>query len=259
MRNGERGKFHHPNEAASHDPAVLRAALLRESIERRRAECRANMQTEVVKLALDLLVREPDIEGFFGGLTQDDGRGEREQHLRGVAARRQSTSGASCGWPTSRIGCLRRQGARVPCDERRCAGRSFPCESDGARTCSSTRRAGIRRSSTRLTIARLPESDSRVRPSRWSGAACRDAARLGERMLGWMTVCSHAGPGTARVSGGVSCSIEAIARQAALALHHSRLVEQQPRRGAAQGASSRSATASRATFTTTSRRGSRRS
>ena len=28
------------------------------------------MQTEVVKLALDLLVREPDIEGFFGGLAK---------------------------------------------------------------------------------------------------------------------------------------------------------------------------------------------
>src|SRR5262245_19407438 len=29
------------------------------------------MQTEVVKLALDLLVREPDVEGFFGALTKE--------------------------------------------------------------------------------------------------------------------------------------------------------------------------------------------
>ena len=57
-------------KSASHDPEVLRAALIRESIERRRAECSATMQTEVVKLALDLLVREPDIEGFFGGLAK---------------------------------------------------------------------------------------------------------------------------------------------------------------------------------------------
>ena len=28
------------------------------------------MQTEVVRLALDLLVREPDIEGFFGALSK---------------------------------------------------------------------------------------------------------------------------------------------------------------------------------------------
>src|SRR5688500_9369242 len=62
--------YHPPKELASHDPEVLRAALRRESIERRRAECSAGMQTEVVKLALDLLVREPDIEGFFGGLAK---------------------------------------------------------------------------------------------------------------------------------------------------------------------------------------------
>ena len=49
---------------------MLRAALIRESGERRRAECSANMQTEVVKHALDLLVREPDIEGFFGALSK---------------------------------------------------------------------------------------------------------------------------------------------------------------------------------------------
>jgi hypothetical protein len=66
----ERGKTPHPKEAASSDPEVLRAALIRESQERRRAECRANVQTEVVKLALDLLVREPDVEGFFGALCK---------------------------------------------------------------------------------------------------------------------------------------------------------------------------------------------
>ena len=59
---------------AERDPQVLRAALTRETGERRRAECLAKMQTDVVKLALDLLVREPDIEGFFGALDEDDGR-----------------------------------------------------------------------------------------------------------------------------------------------------------------------------------------
>jgi signal transduction histidine kinase len=55
-----------PDEAASNDPDVLRTALVREHSERRRAECIAKMQTDVVQLALDLLVREPDLEGFFG-------------------------------------------------------------------------------------------------------------------------------------------------------------------------------------------------
>ena len=57
---------HQPEEAASDDPVVLRTALIREAEERHRAECSAKMQTEVVQLALDLLVREPDIQGFFG-------------------------------------------------------------------------------------------------------------------------------------------------------------------------------------------------
>src|SRR5215207_4708761 len=66
----ERGKCHPPLELTSQDPEVLRAAVLKEHELRRRAECSATMQMEVVKLALDLLVREPDIEGFFGALTK---------------------------------------------------------------------------------------------------------------------------------------------------------------------------------------------
>src|SRR3954466_14541072 len=59
-----------PAELTSADPEVLRAALAREYDERVRAECLATMQAEVVQLALALLVREPDLEGFFGGLTK---------------------------------------------------------------------------------------------------------------------------------------------------------------------------------------------
>jgi signal transduction histidine kinase len=59
-----------PEEATSSDPDVLRAALVREAAERRRAECMVKIQTGAVQLALDLLVREPDIEGFFGVFTK---------------------------------------------------------------------------------------------------------------------------------------------------------------------------------------------
>ena len=72
-----------PAEVASNDPEVLRAALVREHTERRRAECLANMQAEVVQLAVDLLVREPDVEGFFGGLTRTMVE-ESESHACGV-------------------------------------------------------------------------------------------------------------------------------------------------------------------------------
>lgn len=37
---------------------------------RKRAECMAHMQTFTVKLALDLLVREPDLDGFFRGFIR---------------------------------------------------------------------------------------------------------------------------------------------------------------------------------------------
>ena len=59
-----------PAELTSDDPAALRAALTREHEAHRRAQCIASMQAEVVQLALDLLVREPNLEGFFAGLTK---------------------------------------------------------------------------------------------------------------------------------------------------------------------------------------------
>ena len=60
-----------PPELSSADAEVLRAGLLREHEERQRAECLAAMQAGVVQLALDLLVSEPDIESFFGALTKN--------------------------------------------------------------------------------------------------------------------------------------------------------------------------------------------
>ena len=78
-----RGDRAMPVEIASNDLEVVRAALTRESSERRRAECRADMQNEIVNLALDLLVREPDIEGFFGALAKAMVE-ESESHTCGV-------------------------------------------------------------------------------------------------------------------------------------------------------------------------------
>src|SRR5439155_20264049 len=61
----------------------LRAALIREATERRRSECLAGMQREIVQLALDLLVQQPDVEGFFGALTKTMGE-ESESFSCGV-------------------------------------------------------------------------------------------------------------------------------------------------------------------------------
>jgi signal transduction histidine kinase len=59
-----------PIEFLSPDPDVLRSALAREASERRRLECLVEIQTGAVQLALDLLVREPDVAGFFGQFTK---------------------------------------------------------------------------------------------------------------------------------------------------------------------------------------------
>src|SRR5687768_10230950 len=37
---------------------------------RKRAECMAHVQTQTVQLALELLVREPDLDGFFRGFIK---------------------------------------------------------------------------------------------------------------------------------------------------------------------------------------------
>ncbi len=56
--------------------------------DRRRAECMARIQTDAVQLALDLLVREPDIAGFFRVFIKSLVEESREPRLRRLAARR---------------------------------------------------------------------------------------------------------------------------------------------------------------------------
>ena len=67
------------------EPAVaeLRDQLQREVRERKRADCMARIQSDTVALALDLLVREPDIEGFFRAFIKTLVE-ESESHACGV-------------------------------------------------------------------------------------------------------------------------------------------------------------------------------
>lgn len=65
------------------DVPALRAALVTERNERRRAECMATIQSQAVQLTLDLLVREPDMDGFFGMFTKTLAE-ECESHACGV-------------------------------------------------------------------------------------------------------------------------------------------------------------------------------
>src|SRR5678815_3550265 len=67
----------------SGDVVALRTALTHEATERRRAECLANIQTEITKYSLDLLVREPNLDGFFRALLKTLAE-EAESEVAGV-------------------------------------------------------------------------------------------------------------------------------------------------------------------------------
>ena len=67
----------------SGDAAELRSALASEARERRRAECLANIQTEITKYTLDLLVRVPDLDAFFRALLKTLAE-EAESEVAGV-------------------------------------------------------------------------------------------------------------------------------------------------------------------------------
>jgi signal transduction histidine kinase len=70
-------------EQSAPSPVPLREALDRETAERRRFECLAKIQSDAVQLALDLLVSEPDIAGFFRAFTKTMVE-ECESHACGV-------------------------------------------------------------------------------------------------------------------------------------------------------------------------------
>ena len=211
---GDHWMHHQPEEAASDDPVVLRTALIREAEERHRAECSAKMQTEVVQLALDLLVREPDIQGFFGVFAKTLVE-ETESHGCGV-------------W-------------LIDDDQQRCdlwmaymSERLYTPTSAGWNTLALPRESmadhlfGYTQGWNQSVVyagddSRLPEP---VRDfNRGEGVQVLVIAPLvlGARTLGWLALSTYQIPGCDgqwRVE-----LLEAIARQAALALHQSRLAE----------------------------------
>jgi signal transduction histidine kinase len=218
----ERGKTHVPKEAASHDPEILRAALIRESRERRMAECRANMQMEVVKLAVDLLVREPDIEGFFGGLSKTMVE-ESDSHTCAVWLLDEDAERCHL-WMAYVKDRLFMPPKCAGADDAGAPGRKpFPCEVMAAHlfghTQGWTQTIEYQGDDTRLPA---PVRDF-SRQMEWDTVVATPLL-LGTRVLGWMTVSSTVvlEPESRwwRI-----VLIEAIARQAALALHHNRLVD----------------------------------
>jgi signal transduction histidine kinase len=214
-------RFQPPAELQSHDPAVLRAALMRESIERRRAECSADVQTEVVKLALDLLVREPDTEGFFGGLARTMVE-ESESHTCAIWLLDESTRRCELWlayvedrlFTTSKVVMHHgEEGSAKLAFLQTMASHLVQYEPGWSQTVEYP-----------VDDERLPEVIREFGRQKGWNSTVATPLRLGARTLGWMTVCSL-NKSDAESHWGRVVLIEAIARQAALALHHSRLVE----------------------------------
>ena len=219
------GRFVPPVEASSNDPNVLRAALLREAGERRRAECAATMQMEVVKLALDLLVREPDIEGFFGALAKAMVE-ESESHTCAVWLIDESAARCDLwlAYVKDRLFTPPKGMVTTPCDGRDGTKQSFPCES------MATHLFGYKPgwSETVEYYGDDPRFPALIREfgcSQGWHTVVATPLMVGGRTLGWMTVCSMRGSEASESQWWRVVLIEAVARQAALALHQSRLIE----------------------------------
>ena len=204
-----------PPELSSNDPEVLRAALVREHDARRRGDCLAAMQAEVIQLACDLLVREPDIDGFFGGLTkamvEDTGS-------EGCAVWLLDEEPQRCDLWMAYVGdrlYTRRRGELDGLFAYESFARHLMAFGDGW-----TR-----------TIAyveddpRLPADVRELHRAKGVKGMIVTPLVLGTTTLGWMKLSGRTLPDCADAQWWRIVLIEAIARQAALALHHHRVVE----------------------------------
>ena len=220
MDDGNCGNWQRPDASDSTDPEVLRAALLREAGERRRAECRADMQTQIATLAHTLLVREPDIDGFFGALTKEMVE-ESESHTCGVwliddtgsrcdlwmiYAKDRLYMPAKDGWdgggdPAKRPACDSL--SQHLFDYRPGWNATVEYVSDDPRLPAAFRAFAQRMNSATVVATPLV---------------------VGSRNLGWMTISSPGAPQPEHQWWRVEL-IEAMARHAALALHHRSVVE----------------------------------
>ena len=213
-----------PAEVASSDPDVLRAALVREATARGRAECVARMQADVVRIALDLLVREPDTVGFFGALTKTMVE-EGESVACGVWLI--DEGGERCdlwmAYVKDRLYSPQMPDWSADPSESPCEG-TYPCTSMANHLF--TYAPGWSQTiEYEPCDARLPESLQDFSRNMGCGSTIATPLVLGGRVLGWMTLSN----GSLQECDGQWWRVElleAIARQAALALHHSHVVAQ---------------------------------
>jgi signal transduction histidine kinase len=205
-----------PPELASNDVDVLRAALAREHEERRRAECLATMQADVVQLALGLLVSEPDIEGFFAGLTRNMVE-ESESHGCGVWLL--DESGERCHLWMTYMGDRHFVRGRDDLDAL-----PFPHESMASHLLEY--RAGWEKTiEYSHADERLPHDIRQFHVRKNVYASVVAPLNIGGKTLGWIKLSACGVPDCEGAQWWRVVLTQAIAHQAALALHYSRFME----------------------------------
>jgi signal transduction histidine kinase len=176
------------------------------------------MQAEVVQLALEQLVLQPNIEGFFGALTKTMVE-EGESHACGVWLINENRDRCYLwmGFVKDRLWVAPNRESNA------CPEGTFPAGKMGEHLIAYA--AGWTRTTEyEIEDARLPEELRTFTKDKQLDGALVTPLVLGDETLGWMTLWSPltAQPETRwwRV-----VLLEAIARQAALALHHTRVVD----------------------------------
>jgi signal transduction histidine kinase len=193
----------------------LSEALARETDDRRRAECLASIQSDAVQLALDLLVREPDITGFFRAF---------------IKALVEESESYACG-----VWLLDADGSRCDLWMAYLQGRFFMKDSadwDALMLPRDSLEAHLVEQTQGWTeTIEYSGNDSRLPApvqefNRTIGVESIVVAplMLPTRNLGWVALST--GPANECERGWRRALLEAMARQATLALHQSRMAEQ---------------------------------
>jgi signal transduction histidine kinase len=194
---------------------ALSEALAQETDDRRRAECMAHIQSDAVQLALDLLVREPDITGFFRSFIKTLVE-EAESHACGVWLL--DHDGSPCDlWMAYIDGGFYAKGSHD------WDALTLPRASMGAHLLAHTP-GWTQTIEYTGNDSRLPVPVREF--NRVSGVESVVIAPLvlPTRNLGWVAL--SAGPATECEIAWRAALVEAMARQATLALHQSRLSDQ---------------------------------
>jgi signal transduction histidine kinase len=195
--------------------AELQRALRNEVSERRRAECQAHIQDQAAQLTLDLIAKEPDISGFFAGFTKKLVE-ETDSHACGVWLLDQDQS--SCDLWLAHL----HQKLFTP-GEAGWDGLAIP------RAAMSAHLFAYKPGWTETILytshdPRLPDGVRQFNVSERVEAVAVAPLVLGANTMGWIALSTH--DASMCEQQWARALLEAIARQATLVLHQTRLADQ---------------------------------